>query len=808
MKLTTLLLFLFLVSFPVAKSFPQQQVLTGTVTDSTSGEPLPGVHVLIEGTLIGTATDLNGKFSLPKPESGAVIVFSFIGYVTERITYSGQVMIDVKLSQNVMALDEVVVIGYGTIKKSDLTGSIASVNTKDIEKSNQVNILSALQGKVAGLVLTSNDGSPGSEGIIQIRGVGTVNNNDPLYVVDGMLIDNSDKTWNSTVLGFLNPLDITNIEVLKDASAQAIYGSRGANGVILITTRKGIEGSPKVTFTTSLSYENYAHLAKVLNAKEYKEYVLTLNYNDYMRTVPGANPNVLPDTLNSWTKDVVEEYENGYNTNWLKEILGKNRLSQKYDLSLSGGTKDFHYSASADYDYQKGLILYSNYKRYNFRLNTDYKIRKNILIGENLAISSSVKSGDFLWTQPVSSAMQDSPLTPVLQPPGSVDPNDPDFVYLKYAPERGGVLNPVMQAAVTNLNTRTEYLNLVGNMFAEANIFNDFKLRTSWGFDLSNKDFTNFSPKYYLSSASNNPVSTLNEERFNSNGWVWENTLTWTKKLGNHFITALAGFTSEYTHTNSLTTKKQDAPGNNPEMQTFDAATNNDVVNGGYNINTMLSYLSRINYSFRDKYLLTASIRRDGSSKFGPGHRWGTFPSFSAGWKISDESFFKNLNEQIISSLKLRAGWGEIGNSSLPVYYGFVSQYSSLQNVIDNRYIFNENVYTGYSLSTIGRPSISWETTKQTNIGIDISLLKNSVSFTADYFIKSTSKMLLQVPLPDYAGYAPANLPYSNVGSVRNKGIEIVLNYQGKSNYFSYGASINLSAFNNKVTSLGRRTLL
>jgi TonB-linked SusC/RagA family outer membrane protein len=806
MKLTILLLFLFLAGTLVANSALQEQIVTGTVTDADTGEPLPDVNVLVEGTRTGVSTDLNGKFSLPQPANGAIIAFSFVGYTTERITYTGQPVVDMKLSQAVKELDQVVVIGYGTIKKSDLTGSVASVSSKDIEKSSPVNIQSALQGRVAGLMITSNSGDPGSEPTIRLRGIGTVNNNNPIYVVDGMLIDNSEGLNSANNISFLNPWDIASLEVLKDASAQAIYGSRGANGVILITTRKGTEGAPKVTFSSSVGFEGLARWAKVLNADEYKDYILTANYNGYMRSMPGADPNVLPDNLNPTTKAVVEQYKKGFDTDWMKEVLRKDRFSQNYNLLLSGGTKDIHYSASAGYTDKKGLLLYSDYKRYSYRLNTDFKVGNYVTLGENLGISTSIQTGDWYWTDIIRGAMWDDPLTPVLKPEGSVDVNDPDYKYNKYAPltvgwNPGGV-NPVMQAAL--LDMKTSHLTLVGNMFAEASIFKDLKLRSSWGFNMATKDFTSFSPKYYLSTVSNKLINQLTEEDYRSNGWVWENTLTWNKKLNDHSITALLGYTSEYTKSNYQKASKQGSPSNDPEMQTFDAATIQPTVVGGYNIFTMISYLGRINYSFRDKYLLTASVRRDGSSKFGPGHRWGIFPSFSLGWKISDEKFFRNLGAEFISNLKIRAGWGQIGNSSLPVYNAYVSQIESTPSSgEDYRYIFDEKIYQGYWLRTIGTPNITWETTEQTNIGLEIAILKNTLSVTADYFIKNTRNMLLQVPVVEYAGYPPSAAPYTNAGSVQNKGFEILVNYQGKTGNFTYGVAVNGATFKNKVTSLG-----
>jgi TonB-dependent starch-binding outer membrane protein SusC len=801
MKLLTSFLFVLIVSTAFAYGSFQQQNLTGTVTDATTGNPLIGVNVLIEGSLIGTTTDLNGKFALKKPENGAVITFSFIGYESQKIRWSGQPVIDIKLSQNVLALDEVVVTGYGTQKKSDLTGSISKVSSKEIGKTSPINVEAALQGRVPGLMISSSDGSPGNEASIRVRGIGTVNDNDPIFVVDGMPIDNSDKTWMANTIGFLNPSDIASIEVLKDASSQAIYGSRGANGVILITTRKGTQGAPKVTFNSSFTYESLGNVAPILDNNEYKDFVLTSNYNGYIRANPEADPNVLPDTLNPTTRAVVEQYNKGYNTYWMKEILQEKRLSQNYDFSLSGGTKDFHYMASAGYTYKKGLVKTSEYKRYSFRLNTDFNASQYVTIGENLGISSNVRKGDWYFLPVVRSAMWNDPLSPVLKPEGTVDINDPDYYLNKYAPQIGGGANPVMQTELTKNNET--YFTLVGNIFAEATILKDFKLRSSWGVDLAFNDFSHYDPTYYLSSISYNEISKLSEQTRINNGWVWENTLTWNKRIGIHNITALIGYTSEYTKIKIGSEQKQGTPSNAPEMQTFDAATTQPVVSGTYNVFTLASLLGRINYSLYDKYLFTASIRRDGSSKFAQGNKWGTFPSFSLGWKISDENFLKNFNSGFFSSLKLRAGWGQIGNSSLPVYNAYVSQIGSTIPNDDLRYIFNEFVYQGYWLKTIGTPDITWETTEQSNIGVDMAFFKNALTVTADYYIKNTKNMLLQVPVVLYAGYPSSASPYTNAGSVQNKGFEILMNWQQKKGDFSYGISLNGATFKNKVTSLG-----
>ena len=807
MKPLIILLILFLTCTIDARSAPQEQMITGTVTEAETGNPLPGVNVIIEATVTGTSTDPEGKFTLPRPSNGAVITFSFIGYTPEKVSYNGQSVIDVKLTQEIKELDQVVVIGYGTIKKSDLTGSVASVSSKEIQKSTPVNVESALQGRLAGMMVTSNSGAPGSEATIRIRGIGTVNNNDPIFVVDGVIVDNSAFYNGTRNISFLNPWDIASVEVLKDASAQAIYGSRGANGVILITTKKGSEGLPKVTFSSSIGFNSVTKIPEILNASEYRDYVYISHYNGYMRTNPNADPSVQPDTLYAmypFLNDVVKQYDKGFRTDWLKEIIKTNSLNQNYNLAIDGGTQNTHYSASAGYLYSDGVIQNFNYKRYSFRINTDFKAGSFLTIGENLGISSAVKNG-LDNSSSYNGAFTADPLTPVLKPEGSVYINDPDYEYNKYEACIGSyIANPVLSGALEK--HKSEDLTLVGNIFAEAAILKHLKFRSSMGINIAYKDLSDFNPRYYNSPSVQNPISTVYENNYRTKGWIWENTLTWAKTLKNHSVTALLGYTSEYTKTSYQFATKKDTPRNYPEMQTFDAATSQSLVTGTYNELSMISYLGRINYSFREKYLLTASIRRDGSSKFAAGHRWGVFPSFALGWKISEEKFVKNLGTKFITNLKLRAGWGQIGNSSIGTNYGYVSQVSSAKTdgFVDNRYIFGERVYTGYFLNQVGNPDISWETTEQSNIGIDIGIVNNSFSVTADYFVKNTHNMLLAMPFILYSGYPITGRPSTNVGSVQNKGFEIIAEYKGKSKEFIYSISINGAAFKNKVTSLGR----
>lgn len=777
----------------------QQKTVSGNVTDS-SGIGLPGVSVVVKGTTTGVITDSEGKYSLSSVPANATLQFSFVGMKTQEIAVGNKSLINVTLEEETIGLEEVVAVGYGTVKKSDLTGSVSSVSSKELVKANNVNIQSAIQGRATGVMVSSNSGAPGSEATIRVRGIGTVNNNNPIYVVDGMVIDNSDPTNPASNINFLNPSDIASIEVLKDASAQAIYGSRGANGVILITTHKGGETAPKITLSSTLGITNVSRIAELMDAPEYLDYVLKANYNGYMRSVPNADPNIDPKTLNNMTKTAVAQYNKGINTDWLGEILRSNVISQNHNFSITGGSKLAHYSASAGMINEDGLITNSSFKRNSFRLNTDYKIGKYITIGENLGISISKKRGlSEGLVGPISQAMLIDPVSPVLRPEGEVLATDPYYQYNKYSPSTlGATGNPVGTIAMSNLlNTN---LTLVGNLFAEATLLKNFKFRSSFGFNIANTEVSDFAPKYYISALWQNTLSVVTANNYRSNGWILENTLNYNKTIKDHSITALVGYTSEYTKATTLSASKQGTPNNDPEMQTFDAATTQPSITGTYNILSMISYLGRVNYSFKNKYLLTASVRRDGSSKFGNGHKWGTFPSFSLGWRLSDEQFFKNLNSGLISSVKLRSGWGQIGNSSLPVYNAYISQ---IQSIASYKYAFNEAAAAGYFLKTIGTPDVSWETTEQTNFGMDISILKSSLSLSADYFIKNTDNMLLQVPTVAYSGYPSTAVPYTNAGSVRNKGIEVVVSYQGKSGDFNYGVSVNGTVFKNEVMSLG-----
>jgi TonB-linked SusC/RagA family outer membrane protein len=762
--------------------------ITGQVTDAATGEPLAGVNIVLEGTATGEVTNNSGYYSISVPDENTVLVFSYVGYATQSVTIGIQRIINLTLTPEAQELEEAVAIGYGTIKKSDLTGAISSVKQDEIEKVAPVNVQTALQGRAAGVYVSQNSGRPGTEPVIRIRGTGTVNTHAPIYVVDGVIMDISDVRDEASTISFLNPADIARIEVLKDASATAIYGSRGANGVILITTNKGFDSSPKVTFNGQLGFTRAAPMKELLGADEYLEYVRTAYANGYNTT----HPDTLPDV-----ERTINQHAIGYNTDWMNEIMREGpAMMQNYNLSVRGGAKDARYVASFGYYNEDGILINNNYKRYSLRFNTDFKLGKFFTLGENIGIAQMDYSG-VQWDDvgPVRAAMAENPLYPVLKADSLVDKNDPYYEYNKY---EGEYISNAVASIQRNTDSR-QILTFFGNVFAEASFLGSFRLRTSLGLNLSNSFLDQFSPKYYLSPQNSNPESIVENYLNRTRGWLWENTLTYHRILEKHEITAVAGYTSELNRYDYLWGQKLGTPSNNPELRTLDAATTNPQTGGGYDIITMISMLGRVNYSFGNRYLITASIRRDGTSKFGPDHKWGVFPSVSAGWIISNEGFFESLRERTIPLMKLRAGWGRIGNSSMSAYNTntYVSQIAS-----DPKYraLFDNQPYTGYYYETIGIPDLGWETVEQVNVGLDLGLLHNALTLNTDYFIKTTRDMLVNVDVPGYAGLE-LNNPWVNAGSVENKGFEFMLTYKGHAGRFIWDISTNVSSYRNEVLS-------
>lgn len=774
-------------SAPSSKTItpPQQEIeITGHITDASTGEALPGVNIVVEGTAIGEITDSEGNYSITIPSENMVLVFSYVGYATKSVTVAGQRIINLAMSPEAQEIDEVVAIGYGTIKKSDLTGAVSSIKQAEIEKAAPINVQTALQGRASGVYISQNSGAPGREPVIRIRGTGTINDLAPIYVVDGMIMDNSDSRNEANTINFLNPADIESIEVLKDASATAIYGSRGAHGVILISTLKGFDSSPKVNFSSQIGFAKAAPQKEVLGSDEFMDYHREV-YGNYYETTK-------PDTLYE-LQDMLTQYAKGYDTDWMDEILKDGpALSQNYNLSIRGGAKDARYASSFGYFNEDGVLIEnSNYKRYSFRINSDYKLGKIFQAGENLVITQNQADGYTVDLNPLRGAIGSSPLYPVLKE--DPDMEDPNYEFNKYEAGHG---NPV--AEIHRYNKLNQTLSLFGNLYIEATLFRSLKLRSSMGLNMASSYSENFLPEFYLAPDVQNDQSIVRNNLYRTNSWLWENTITYSKQFKNHSLSVLGGYTSEHNKFDFIQAEKRGTPNNNEEMRTLDAATSSPLAQGGFDVVNMASYLGRVNYSFSDRYLVTASIRGDGSSKFGSENRWGSFPSVSVGWKISNENFFEGARDHHFPMLKLRAGWGQIGNSSMSEHNtnAYVSQIASSSIL---RALFNDIPHQGYYYTIIGIPGLGWETVEQANFGLDMGLFSNSLSITADYFVKTTHDMLVNLYVPGYAGYGSENDPWINVGSVENKGFEYLVSYKGNSGKFFYEISTNGTSYKNKV---------
>jgi len=778
--------------------------VTGTVLDE-QGLPMIGVSISVKGTTHGTITDANGVYSIEVPSEAAVLIFSFIGYTVQEVEVGNRTEINLAMSLDVTELDELVVIGYGTVKKSDLTGAISSVSADDLEKANSTSFSDAIQGRASGVTVTQSQGAPGSSSVIRIRGIGTVNNNEPLYVVDGVFFDD---------YNIINPADVESIEVLKDASAQAIYGSRAANGVILITTKKGKEGRNDFHFNASWGFANPLNIAENLDRDEYYDYALTAYTNGTLREYPFLDT----DTFNILTtqapagnlaRRLKEQYDLGYDTDWQREILQQNALEQKYDLSYVGGNAKSKYALSAGYLDQKGVVRHSGYKRYTARINTEFTPNDIFTFGENLGVyygSTDIVSplaGSYVISS-LTNAFYRDPLGPVINP--DADPDDPNYEYNKYADsDITTIANPV--AEIERADNNLKRYSLVGNAFMQARIIEGLNFRTSIGINMDFNQQNIFEAKYYIGNYDSDETGAMTTDFNNTLRWLWENTLSYSKVFDQHSISAVIGYTSEYNTFSILSGNKTHVTTNHELFRVLDGVTDANsivTVSGTKGESTMASMLARFNYVYGERYLITASVRRDGTSKFGPGYKYGVFPSFSLGWRISNESFFQNVNERFISNFKFRAGWGQIGNQSIRDY-AYLSLIS-LDNVYKYPLGYSPSLNTGSNLISVGTPDIQWETTVQSNLGIDLGFLNNALTFTFDLYDRRTNDMLLNITLPDYVGYT--SNPVQNVGSVRNKGFEVELGYKHRVGDFAFDIKGNLTRNVNEVTDLNSGILV
>lgn len=736
----------------------QAKTVTGTVTD-VSGEPIIGANIRIKGTTTGTITDIDGNFSI-EAEPQSVIEVSYIGYLTQETVINNQKSIRFLLKEDTKTLDEVVVIGYGVQKKADLTGSVANINTEKLNTQSNANIGQALQGKIAGVDIVSQGGAPGSGTRIMVRGIGTLNNAFPLYIVDGMYMNSIDH---------INPNDIASIDVLKDASSAAIYGSRAANGVIIVTTKEGsnTEGKPIIDLSVNLGISTASKFLDMLDAKGWAE-VTT----------------IARQAIGKPALDMATDLANKPDNDW-QDIMFRPALMQNYNLAVKGGGKYSTYYTGLGYFNQDGIVKGTNYQRYNIQSKNDYK-RGIFSAGTNLIIS-------FSHDKPLHQELRGGMIGTILQSVPTLEKYD-DTREGGYGGTYGDVVNIPHPLAIIDDNIMDRYnenVKIFANLYAQIELFKGLKYKLNLTPDFSFERYKNYLNKYDFGLATNS-ITQLTERQRRRRNILVENLLTFDRTFGEHKISALAGYTYQDSRFRHIQAYGEGLP---QGLEEIDAATTNRSNEGNSWRSVLTSILGRVFYSYQNKYLFTATIRRDGSSKFGKNNRYGYFPSFSLGWNVAEEKFMENVHW--LDQLKLRGGYGVLGNQEIDNY-----QYSSTITTGINYPDGNGGLLQGAFPKNFANPDIKWEETAMTNVGIDFMAFNNRLSLTADYYVKNTKDILLTVPIPISSG--GANDPIRNAGKIRNNGFEFNLGWMDQPNPdISYGINLIGSFNKNKVIAMG-----
>ncbi len=721
----------------------QQREIAGVVKDAETGVPMIGVNVVIKGSSQGTITNADGEFSI-LAETGDVLQFSYVGYFKEERTVGTSDAITVAMKEDLQSLEEVVVIGYGQVKKSDLTGSVSSLRGEDLTKVTSVSPEQALQGKLAGVRVTSSSGEPGASPTVRIRGVGTFGTPDPIFVVDGVILDN---------ISFLNSSDIASIEVLKDASSTAMYGSRGANGVIIVTTKSGqFRDRAKLNFSANYELQTIQKYIDMLDAREFAQ---TIN-------------KILPGTFNNL--NLLENYD------WQRMVYRDIAPMQSYQLSASGGSEKSSYYASAGYYNQQGIIPGSAYERLSIKLNNDYLLSKNIKIGHNISVSSFDKENT---PNVVASTLRAWPTDPAYNEDGSFYGN------------RGNG-NPLASIEYTNNNYSG--LRSVGNFYGELTFLRDFTFRSSFGFDIEEADGINFTPIFFVTPQQNNDETRLSKNHNSRRDWLWENTLNYHLETGDHSIDVVGGYTAQERNNESLS-----AQGRNLLREDI-LFLNNDLTdiligNSGGKW-SMISYLFRANYVLKNKYLFTTTFRADGSSAFAAENRWGYFPSLAAGWRLSEEKFFVS---DLVSNFKLRASWGIVGNDKVDTN----ERYTLVQSEMGAVFGVEETLYPGSTYAKSGNPMVRWEEAVQADVGAEIGLWNNKFVLEMDYYRKLTQDILIFLPQPGHTGNGSFTYTKFNAADVLNTGFEFSLNWKDNVGEIFYEFNAIGSTVHNEVIKLG-----
>jgi TonB-linked SusC/RagA family outer membrane protein len=797
--------------------------ITGKVTEET-GESLPGVNVLVKGTTSGTTTDSDGNYTLVVPDNGTALIFSFIGYVTQEVSIDNRTSINVTLAVDIVSLSEVVVTGYGSQSKRDITGAVSTIAADRLLSTPSTNLGQAMQGKVAG-VNVGNENSPGGGVMVRIRGFGTVTDNSPLYVIDGVPTKGN--------LNTINQNDIESIQVLKDASSASIYGSRAGNGVVIITTKKGKAGKPVFTYDMYYGTQRPGKLLSMLNTQQYAD--LTWESRKNAGAV-GANGNPVHAQFGNGATPTIPDYifpagamegdprvaqdasgkyinysnnidaadfnktkwlitkANKTGTNWLDEIFNPAPI-QNHQIGVSGGNESGRYAMSLNYFDQKGIMIYTNFKRYSIRANTEFNINKKFRVGENLQVATTQRvnqpNGNSQESNPTSFAFRIQPIVPVYDVSGTT-----------FAGTRGTDLdnsrNPVADLWRNKDNIQRE-VRLFGNAYAEYDILENLTAKTSFGIDYNIFNFRDYTIRDIESAESrgSNSLKTTNNYEWT---WTWFNTLTYSATINDiHKLNFILGVESIKDYYETFDASRTNFASDDIENRYLSGGTGVQTNNGGANNWSLASEFAKVNYNLHDKYLLEGTVRRDRSSRFSAANLVAYFPAVSAGWVLSEESFAEGMSSWL-DRAKLRVGWGQTGNQEIG-FYNPLTIYST--NPATSFYDLNGSRTTaipGYELTQFGNPKAKWETTTSTNIGLDVTLMNGKFDVNLDWYTRLTSDMLFPVAAPLTSGVA--TVPYQNIGTMRNRGIDLALAYHGQAlgNELSYNIEGNFSTYRNVVT--------
>jgi TonB-linked SusC/RagA family outer membrane protein len=784
----------FLLGFVCLLLFPAlafgQRTITGKVTDATNNEPLIGSTVQVKGTTVGTVTDMEGTYRIEVSGGEDVLVFSYVGYESTEVEVGDRTEINISLDLSATELEDVVVIGYGTVKKSDLTGSVAVVTAEELTRTPASNFQTALQGKAPGVIVSQTSGKPGSGPAIRIRGIGSINrNSDPMYVVDGVVYGS---------LQSINPQDIESMQILKDASAAAIYGADGANGVVIITTKRGQSGKPKISYGSYYSINRVPRRLDLMNADQYAGF-----YNE-VNSLAGINQLAYTDEFREWYYG--PGWETG--TDWQDQISQTGHIHDQY-IRVSGGGENSNFSISGNYNDEKGILVNTGATRYSFRANSDFRIGEKLRIGETFNVS---RRREYEGNGGFGSPNTATPLMKVYNPENKEGYEGPQ-IGLAWDPDGDGVTddldgdgvpdiiantggndkpNPLAYAMIPEQNYYDN--DLLGNLYLEYDIFDWLQYRISGSVSVGTDRDKEWEPSFDLGVRSQNQAE-LEEVYRESIELQLENQLTFKKQFGLHNVTATAVHQIRKRDGTSITGIARGFVYEN--LNVLDQANPDGVqIRGRENIFRQESYLGRLIYDYSNKYFLTASIRRDGVSRFGPGNRYGTFPSLSLAWKVN-EDFMRNIDQ--INMFKLRFGWGTTGNSRIGDfgYDDFLNAATDFSTVLGMPNVVQPgvNVYSSFA-----NPLIKWEAAEMINLGTDIYAFENKIQALIEYYWKNQDDLLVRIPASKVIGRQ--NNPWANIGKIQNRGLEMSLRYKNYNNPFRYSVSVNFTTVHNEVISL------